>query len=84
MKIFYNNKEKSEQKIAINTSFIKLDSFVKFCGEASIGSEAKEIILNGKVKVNGEICRQRGKKLFDGDTVEILNKIYKVSKSCKF
>lgn len=68
--------EKTE--ITINTPFIKLDSFVKFCGEAVTGAEAKELVLSGQVKVNDEVCTQRGKKLHDGDEVEISNKIYKV------
>ena len=75
--------KKQEIEIVINTPFIKLDSFVKFCGEAVTGAEAKELILNGKIKVNGEICAQRGKKLHNGDTVETSNKIYKVSEQCE-
>lgn len=73
-----DNKEKPETKIAIQTPFIKLDSFIKFCGEAVTGAEAKELVLSGQVKVNDEVYTQRGKKLYNGDTVEISNKIYKV------
>ncbi len=79
-----NIKTKPEEEVKIDTPFIKLDSLIKFCGEAVTGAEAKEIILNGEVKVNDEVCVQRGKKLFDGDTVEISNKIYKVSQRCEF
>ena len=79
-----DEKEKTRIKIDINTPFIKLDALIKFCGEAVTGAEAKEIILNSEVKVNDEVCVQRGKKLFDGDTVEISNKIYKVSQRCEF
>ncbi len=73
-----DNKENTETEIVIQTPFIKLDSFIKFCSEAVTGAEAKEFILNGQVKVNDEVCKQRGKKLYNGDTVEISNKIYKV------
>ena len=51
-------------EVKIQTEFIKLDSFLKFCGAASLGSEAKMYILDELVKVNGEICTQRGKKLY--------------------
>ena len=50
-------------EIEISTEFIKLDSFLKFSGAASLGSEAKILIQNGEVLVNGEVCTQRGKKL---------------------
>lgn len=65
-------------EIKIKTPFIKLDALVKFCGEAVTGADAKELILKGRVRVNDEVCTQRGKKLYNGDTVEISNKIYKV------
>lgn len=55
----------------ITTEFIKLDSFLKFAGLSDTGGEAKERILSGDVKVNGEICTMRGKKLRSGDTVTI-------------
>ena len=55
----------------IDPPFIKLDSFLKFCGIAETGGHAKEIVLEGACKVNGEACTQRGKKLTNGDIVEI-------------
>ncbi len=66
------------EEIKINTEFIKLDSFLKWCGAASLGSEAKIYILEGLVKVNGEIATQRGKKLRAGDLVEFQDKTYKI------
>ena len=66
--------------ITITTEFIKLDSFLKFCGAAYTGGEAKEAVIYGEVKVNGEVCLQRGKKLYEGDTVEFNGNIYKVIK----
>ena len=64
--------------VKIQTEFIKLDSFLKFCGAASLGSEAKMYILDELVKVNGEICTQRGKKLYRGDIVEFNGETFKV------
>lgn len=65
-------------KIEITTEFIKLDSFLKFSGAVSMGSEAKMLILDELVKVNNEICTQRGKKLYVGDVVEFNGEAYKV------
>ena len=62
----------------IQTEFIKLDSFLKFCGAASLGSEAKMYVLDELVKVNGEVCTQRGKKLYRGDIVEFNCETFKV------
>ena len=56
-------------KITITTEFIKLDSFLKLASLVSSGGEAKMIIADGLVKVNGEVCTMRGKKLRPGDTV---------------
>ena len=65
-------------EVKIQTEFIKLDSFLKFCGAASLGSEAKMYVLEELVKVNGEICTQRGKKLYRGDIVEFNGETFKV------
>ena len=56
-------------KIKINTEIIKLDAFLKWAAIVSSGSEAKIYIQDGLVKVNTEICLQRGKKLKVGDIV---------------
>lgn len=66
------------EEIKITTEFIKLDSFLKFAGAASLGSEAKMYILDEMVKVNGEVCTQRGKKLYKGDIVEFNGESFKV------
>lgn len=66
------------QEIRINTEYIKLDAFLKWTGVASLGSEAKIYILEEMVKVNGEICTQRGKKLRSGDIVEFEGETYKI------
>ena len=66
------------QKILIHTEFIKLDALLKFAGLCETGGEAKELVQGGAVKVNGEVCTSRGKKLRPGDTAEFEHKIYKV------
>ncbi|MFL0197910.1 RNA-binding S4 domain-containing protein [Clostridium sp. WILCCON 0269] len=63
-------------EIKINTDIIKLDSFLKWCGAVSQGYEAKLFIKDGMVKVNGEVEKRRGRKLFKGYTVEFEEKIY--------
>ena len=58
------------EKITINTEFIKLDSLLKFAALVGTGGEAKYVISEGMVKVNGEVCTMRGKKIYPGDRVE--------------
>ena len=58
------------EKILINTEFIKLDSLLKFAALVGTGGEAKFVISEGMVKVNGQICTMRGKKIYPGDKVE--------------
>ena len=53
----------------INTEFIRLDSLLKFENIAETGGIAKDMIQNGEINVNGEVCTQRGKKLRPGDFV---------------
>lgn len=59
-------------EIKITTPFIKLDQFLKFSGMSFNGAEAKIIISDGLVKVNGETELRRGKKLYEGDTVTVI------------
>ena len=56
-------------KIGIHSEFIKLDAFLTLSGLADTGGEAKLMVADGEVLVNGEVCTQRGKKLRPGDTV---------------
>ena len=60
-----------EENIQITTEFIKLDSLLKFANVVMTGGEAKMVIQDGEVTVNGEVCTMRGKKIRVGDTVEI-------------
>lgn len=57
------------EKIAIETEFIKLEALLKFAALTGTGGEAKTVISEGMVTVNGETCTQRGKKLRPGDKV---------------
>lgn len=60
-----------QEKIGISTEFIKLDSLLKFAGVAETGGIGKELVASGRVKVNGEVCTARGKKLRSGDKVQL-------------
>ncbi len=53
----------------IHTEFIQLQAFLKMMGIAETGGQAKEMIQDGIIRVNGEICTARGKKLRNGDVV---------------
>lgn len=57
------------ENIKISTEYIKLDQLLKFSGIAESGADAKDMILDEMVSVNGEICTMRGKKLRPGDSV---------------
>ena len=59
--------------VPITTEFIKLQDLLKLASLVSTGGEAKLRILDGEVKVNGEVCTQRGKKLRPGDIVTFEN-----------
>ena len=53
--------------VVISTEFIKLQDAMKFANIVYSGGEAKQLILDGMVQVNGEVCTMRGKKLYPGD-----------------
>ena len=61
----------SINKIKITTEFIKLDALLKFSSMVGSGGEAKALIQDGMVKVNGEVCTMRGKKIRPGDKVSL-------------
>lgn len=67
---------KKIEKIKISTDFIKLDQFLKWVGICDRGSEAKELIIDGKVKVNDEVETRRGRKLYPEYKIEIFDKIF--------
>ena len=63
----------------ITTEFIKLQDLLKFANAVSTGGEAKIRVQEGKVKVNGEVCTMRGKKIRPGDVVEMDGQQYTVA-----
>lgn len=67
-------------KITITTDYIKLDQLLKFSDMAENGAMAKEMILEGIVLFNGEVCTMRGKKVRPGDevTIEFEDEEYKI------
>ncbi|MBL4938394.1 RNA-binding S4 domain-containing protein [Clostridium sp. YIM B02515] len=66
------------KEIKIDTEYIKLDAFLKWAGAVGMGSEAKIVVQNGEVKLNGNIEVQRGKKLVKGDIIEFDGESYKI------
>lgn len=60
--------------------YIKLGQALKAAGLVESGVDAKFVILDELVKVNGEVCTQRGKKLYDGDVVDFDGEQIKILK----
>ncbi|MDD7614894.1 MAG: RNA-binding S4 domain-containing protein [Clostridiaceae bacterium] len=77
-KIKLRIKEKEVIQKHISTDFIRLDAFLKLCDAVQSGGHAKIIIQDGEIKLNGEVCVQRGKKLHVGDKVKFENIIYEI------
>ena len=78
MKITVKVKKKEEKDVFITTENIPLDKALKFSGIAGTGGQAKMLIQDGLVKVNGEVCPSRGKKLKAGDCFEFQNTVYNI------
>ena len=66
-------------EVSIKTEFINLDQLLKFSGLCDTGGFAKELIQQGEVQVNGEICTMRGKKIRSGDMISAGEYVVKVS-----
>ena len=66
MKVVVKKKD-DHTPLAIHTEFIKLQDALKYANIVYSGGEAKQMILDGAVTVNGEVCTMRGKKLRPGD-----------------
>jgi len=75
MKVVVKKKENAVP-VAISTEFIKLQDAMKFANVVYSGGEAKQLILDGQVKVNGEVCTMRGKKLYPGDRFSFMGGNY--------
>ena len=67
-----------KEKIFIDNDFIKLDNLLKFSGCAETGGQAKVMVQNGEVTLNGEVCTMRNKKIRDGDVVATEFKVIEV------
>lgn len=65
-----DSEEEDMETIYLRDEFIKLGQALKLAGLVGSGVEAKEVIQEGLVKVNGEVDTRRGKKLYDGDVFE--------------
>lgn len=65
--------------IPITTEYIKLQDLLKFAAITSTGGEAKIMVQEGEVTVNGEVCTMRGKKIRPGDDVVIDGQHFTVS-----
>ena len=76
MKVTVKRKMANCQSVCIETEFIKLESAMKFANAVPSGGMAKNIIQDGEVKVNGEVCTMRGKKLYPGDTFSYMGATY--------
>lgn len=66
------------EEITINTETINLDQFLKWAEIVTTGGQAKQIIQEGKIKVNQEVEKQRSSSLNDGDIIEYNGNEYKV------
>lgn len=66
------------EEVEISTEYIKLDQFLKYQGIASTGGEAKILISEGRIKVNGEVEYSRGRKLKPSDIVYYKNNKFKI------
>ena len=70
MKVTVKKKDAQGPKpLLIYTEFIKLEASLKLANTVESGGMAKAVIQDGLVKVNGEVCTMRGKKLYPGDEV---------------
>ena len=58
------------EKVYFHTEFVKLQQFMKLADVVGQGSDAKMLIQDGCVKLNGQVCTMRGKKVYDGDIME--------------
>ena len=73
--------KKRDNSIPVNigTEFIKLDAALKYANVVYSGGEAKQLILDGQVTVNGEVCTMRGKKLRPGDKFAFMGQSFLIS-----
>lgn len=70
--------EIEEKELKISSEFIKLDSALKLADLAQTGGHAKILVAEGNIRVNGEICSQRGKKLRNGDSFQLGRQLFRI------
>ena len=68
------------EEIKLRDEFIKLGQAIKAAGFVDSGVEAKDVIQEGLVFVNGEVDTRRGRKLYEGDVVSFENQTIKIEK----
>ena len=78
MKVVVKKKD-SSIPLEITTEYIKLQDAMKFANLVYSGGEAKVLIQEGQVQVNGEVCTMRGKKLYPGDTFSFDGAVYAIT-----
>ena len=78
MKVTVRKKDNSIP-LSITTEFIKLQDAMKYANIVYSGGEAKTLIQEGEVTVNGEVCTMRGKKLRPGDTFSFAGQTFKIT-----
>lgn len=78
IKISAHIAEKKKKQLKIDTDFIRLDSALKYADIAVTGGHAKILIGDGEIKIDGEPCTMRGKKLRKGDSFEFEGIIYEI------
>ena len=76
MKVTVTKKNAAETPVKIYTEFIKLEAALKLANAVESGGMAKNMILDGLAKVNGEVCTMRGKKLYPGDRFSFMGQNY--------
>ena len=79
MRVQVRRREAPPEKLPIKTEFIALDAALKYANLCSTGGEAKVRILEGDVRVNGEVCLQRGKKLRPGDRFSLDRHVFEIT-----
>ena len=78
MKVVVKKKD-SSIPLEITTEFIKLQDAMKYANAVYSGGEAKVLIQEGQVQVNGEVCTMRGKKLRPGDCFTFADQTYAIT-----
>ena len=79
MKVTVRKKDVAAIPLFIHTEFIKLQDAMKYANIVYSGGEAKQLILEEQVLVNGEVCTMRGRKLRDGDCFTFQGQSYLIS-----